>query len=70
MGWAGNVARVGDSRGAYRVLVGRPDGKTEREHLEDSGVDGRIILKRIFRKWKGEMGTLIWFMIETGGELL
>jgi hypothetical protein len=24
-----------------------------RSHLGDSGVDGRIILKRIFRKWDG-----------------
>jgi len=23
----------------------------ERSHLEDPGVDGRIILRRIFRKW-------------------
>jgi len=23
----------------------------ERDHLEDSGIDGRIILGRIFRKW-------------------
>jgi hypothetical protein len=23
----------------------------ERDHLEDSGVDGRIIFRRIFRKW-------------------
>jgi hypothetical protein len=27
MGWAGNVARVGDGRGAYRMLMGRPEGK-------------------------------------------
>jgi hypothetical protein len=27
MRWVGHVARVGDRRGAYRVLVGRPDGK-------------------------------------------
>ena len=27
MMWAGHVARMGDRRGAYRVLVGRPDGK-------------------------------------------
>ena len=27
MRWAGHVAHVGDSRGAYRVLVGRPEGK-------------------------------------------
>jgi hypothetical protein len=27
MRWAGNVARIGDRRGVYRVLVGKPDGK-------------------------------------------
>jgi hypothetical protein len=27
MRWAVNVARMGDSRGAYRILVGRPEGK-------------------------------------------
>ncbi|KAJ4451034.1 hypothetical protein ANN_02470 [Periplaneta americana] len=26
--WAGHVARMGESRNAYRVLVGRPEGKT------------------------------------------
>ena len=25
--WAGNVAKAGDRRGAYRVLVVRPEGK-------------------------------------------
>jgi hypothetical protein len=41
MRWAGYVARMGDRRSAYRVLVGRP----ERRPLEDVGVDGSIILK-------------------------
>ena len=27
MRWAGHVARKGDERGAYRVLVGKPEGK-------------------------------------------
>jgi hypothetical protein len=27
MRWIGHVACVGDRRGAYRVSVGRPDGK-------------------------------------------
>ena len=27
MRWAGNVARMGDRRGVYRVLVGKPEGK-------------------------------------------
>ena len=25
--WAGRVARMGEERGAYRVLVGKPEGK-------------------------------------------
>ena len=46
--WAGHVARMGERRGVYRVLVGKSEGKN---HLEDPGVDGRIILRLIFRKW-------------------
>jgi hypothetical protein len=33
---------MGERRVAYRVLVGKPEGKRP---LEDSGVDRRIILK-------------------------
>ena len=27
MRWAGHVARMGEGRGVYRVLVGKPEGK-------------------------------------------
>jgi hypothetical protein len=40
----------------------------ERDHLVDPGVDGRIILRRIFRKWDMGVWTgLSWLRIETGG---
>jgi hypothetical protein len=35
--------------------VGRPEG---RKHLEDPGVDGKITLKSIFKKWDGVMGRI------------
>jgi len=31
-----------EKRGSCRVLVGKPEGK---DHCEDPGMDGRIILK-------------------------
>jgi len=27
MGWAGHVACMGEERGVYRVLVGKPEGR-------------------------------------------
>jgi hypothetical protein len=29
MRWTGHVARIGERRGVYRVLVGRPEGKRQ-----------------------------------------
>jgi hypothetical protein len=38
-----------------------------RDHLEDPGVDGRIILIWIFRKWNvGASSGSIWLRIRTG----
>jgi hypothetical protein len=48
MRWVGHVARMGEERKAYKVLVGKPE---ERDHSEDQGVGGRIgsewILERL-----------------------
>ena len=39
---------MGERRGVYRVLVAKPKVKN---HLGDPGIDGRIILRLIIRKW-------------------
>jgi hypothetical protein len=39
--WAGHVARMGESRTAYRVLVGKPKGKRP--------------LRRLRRRWEGNI---------------
>jgi len=40
----------------------------ERDHSEDPGVDGSIILRWIFRKWDVEAWTgSMWLGIGTGG---
>jgi hypothetical protein len=46
---------MGERRGVYRVLVGKPK---EKNHLEDPSIDRRIILRWIFRKW--DVGGMDW----------
>ena len=55
---------MGEDRGVHRVLVGKPEGKS---HWGDQDVDGRIILRWIFRKleWVGGTGWS-WLRIGTG----
>ena len=65
MRWAGHVARMGEERGANRVLVGKPEGKN---HWGDPDVDGKIILRWIFRKSEGVVRTgWSWLRIGRGG---
>jgi len=44
----GACSAYGGRRGVYRVLVGKREVK---DHSRDRGIDGRIILRWIFRKW-------------------
>jgi len=49
MRWAGHVARMGNMRNAYKILVGKPEGKRplERTRLrweDDIGIDLREIV--------------------------
>ena len=69
MRWAGHVALMRERRGAHRVLMGKPGGKRP---LGDPGVDGRTILRCIFRKWDVGVWTgLNWLRIGlSGGHLL
>jgi len=56
---------MGEERGVYRVLVGKPEGKNQ---WGDLGVDGWIILGWISRRWDVGMWTgLGWPSIGTGG---
>ena len=56
---------MAEDRGVHRVLVGKPEGIA---HWGDQDVDGRIILKWIFRKLEGVIRTgWSWLRIGTGG---
>jgi hypothetical protein len=68
--WAGHVARMGKRRGAYRALVGKPEGRSPlgkpRHRWEEN-------IKKDLREvgWGGGAWTgSIWLRIETGGGLL
>jgi hypothetical protein len=73
MRWAGHVARMGEGRGAYRILVGRPEGRIPlgrpRRRWEDNikmdlgeiGIDGanwiRLAQDRV--QWRAFVDTVM-----------
>jgi hypothetical protein len=68
MRWAGHVARMGEGRGAYRILVRRLEGRRPlgrpRRRWEDN------IKMDFSRSGMGAWTGLIWLRIGTGGVLL
>ena len=64
----GHVSRTGERRGAYRVVVGKPEGKRPLERPKRKWEDN---IKMDFQEvgcgtWTG----LIWLRIGTGGGYL
>jgi hypothetical protein len=53
---------MGKRKGIYGVWMRKPEGN---DHLEGSCVDGKIILRWIFRKWGVEVLTG-WVWLRTG----
>jgi hypothetical protein len=68
MWWAGHVARMGEGRGAYRILVGRPEGRRPLERPRRRWEDNiKMDLQEMgWGAWTG----LIWLWIGTGDGLL
>jgi hypothetical protein len=65
MRWVGYVARMGRGEACTGFWWG---SRRERNHLGDPDVDGRVILRWIFRKWEGVVGTgWSWLRIGIGG---
>jgi len=65
MRWAGHVEYMGEERGCIRCWWGN---RREGDHWGDLGIDGRIILGRISRRWDVGMCTGFgWPRIESGG---
>jgi hypothetical protein len=73
MRWAGHVARMGEGTGAYRVLVGRPEGKRPlgrhrrrwqdnfKMDLREIGIDGAkwIQLAQDRAQWRAFVNTVM-----------
>jgi hypothetical protein len=68
MRWAGLVTRMGEKKMHTVIWL---ENLKERDHSEDGGVDGKIILKWILGKQSGKVWIeYIWLRIESSGGLL
>jgi hypothetical protein len=70
MRWAGHVARMGEGRKVYKVLVEKLEGKRPFGRLRRRRDDG---IKKDVREiaWGGGMSIgFAWLRIRTGGELM
>jgi hypothetical protein len=68
MRWTGHVAQMGEKRNAYRLLVGKPEGKRpigrpRRRWLDNIGMD-------LVEVGCGDVDWIVWLRTGTGGELL
>jgi hypothetical protein len=73
MRWAGHVTPVGKEEVHGEFWCGNP---SERDYLEDSGADGRTIIKGIFKKWIGNVNKIDlvhnrdrWRSVEPSGSI-
>jgi len=67
MRWAGQVACIGERKGAYRVLVGKPEGKRTLGRPMNRRDNIKMDLQEVgCEAWTG----LMWIRIGTGGGLL
>jgi hypothetical protein len=68
MRWAGHVAHMGEKRGVYRILVGRPEGRQPLGRPKHTWEDNiKMDLQEVgWGAWTG----LSWLRIGTGDGLL
>jgi len=66
MRWVGHVGSMGERRGAYRFLVGKPEGKRKLVRPMHRWEDNiKMDLDEV--GWGGTWTGLIWFRIGTDG---
>jgi hypothetical protein len=68
MRWTGHVARIGERRNVYRLLVGKPEGKRPLRRPGRRWLDN--IRMDLVQVGCGDVHGLVCLRIGTGGELL